>query len=51
MANGRVPLANDSEENILPVQGAADGIMRATQIFVRTDEVALGKKRSIEDTV
>jgi hypothetical protein len=35
-ANGRVPLDNDSEENILPVQGATEGIVKTTQVFVRT---------------
>ena len=47
-ANGRVPLDNDSEENILPVQGAMEGIVKTTQVFVRADEGALG---SIEDRV
>jgi hypothetical protein len=50
-ANGRVPLDNDSEENILPVQGAVEGIIKTTQVLVRSDEVVLGKKRSIDDRV
>lgn len=50
-ANGRVPLDNDSEENILPVQGETEGIMKTTQVSIRADETPLGKRRSPEDRI
>jgi hypothetical protein len=50
-ADRRVPLDHGSEENILPVQSVTGGIVKTMQVSVRTDEVSLGKKRSIEDRV
>ena len=53
----RAPYNGGSEENILPMQNGAPlapgkgEILKTTQVILSTDEMGLGKKRSVEDRV